>query len=99
MDVSVPISVKGRHWGAARVGVSQDRISERRWRLALALAGMLLAAGALTIEVGRRVVRRATTLSATWRPRHTRSASARTRRRTPCLGWTGPTRSARCPGP
>jgi len=60
-DVSVPISVKGRHWGAARVGVSQDRISERRWRLALALAGMLLAAGALTIEVGRRVVRRATT--------------------------------------
>jgi len=93
-DVSVRISVKGRHWGAARVGVSQDRISERRWRLALALAGMLLAAGALTIEVGRRVVRRATTPLSDLAATAHASASARTRRRTPCLGWTGPTRSA-----
>jgi HAMP domain-containing protein len=40
-DVSAPILVKGRHWGAFRVGVSMVKLDARKWGLALTLTGLL----------------------------------------------------------
>jgi len=39
-DVSTPISVKGKHWGGFRVGVSMDRIVARQRTLLATLAGL-----------------------------------------------------------
>lgn len=58
-DVAVPIYVHGQHWGAARVGVSQTRIAERRLCLALELGGLLALAGTVVVLVGAWRTRRA----------------------------------------
>jgi HAMP domain-containing protein len=48
-DVSAPILVKGKHWGAFRLGVSMVRIEARKSSLALSLSGLLGAFALVTI--------------------------------------------------
>ena len=58
-DVSSPIFVKGKHWGALRVGVSMDRIAVAQRMLALTLVGIFAVFLAVTIGVMYVVLRRA----------------------------------------
>jgi HAMP domain-containing protein len=57
-DVSSPILVKGKHWGAFRVGVSIDEIAHRKNNLIIQLGAIfgsliLLTAGAIFIMIKR----------------------------------------------
>ncbi len=58
-DVSSPVYVKGKHWGAFRVGVSMERIEARKVMLLLALIGIFLVFAITTIGTMFFVVRRA----------------------------------------
>jgi HAMP domain-containing protein len=58
-DVAVPISVKGKHWGAFRLGVSMVRIEARKWAFATTLVALLGAFALVTIAIMFLVVRRA----------------------------------------
>jgi HAMP domain-containing protein len=58
-DVSSPIYVKGRHWGAVRVGVSMERIAAAQRALGLTLLGIFAAFFAVTIGTMYLVLRRA----------------------------------------
>ncbi len=58
-DVSSPIFVKGKHWGAIRVGVSMERIFVAQRDLALTLAGVFAIFFVVTIGVMYAVIRRA----------------------------------------
>jgi nitrate/nitrite-specific signal transduction histidine kinase len=58
-DVSSPILVKGKHWGAFRLGVSMVRIEARKLSLVVTLAGLLGSFALLTIATMFVVVRRA----------------------------------------
>ena len=58
-DVSSPIFVKGKHWGALRVGVSMDRITVAQRMLAFTLVGIFAVFLAVTIGVMYVVLRRA----------------------------------------
>lgn len=58
-DVSSPIYVKGKHWGALRVGVSMDQISAAQRSLALTLAGVFVLFFVVTVGVMYGVLRRA----------------------------------------
>lgn len=57
-DVSSPINVKGKHWGAFRIGVSVDEISKLKNDLTYTLLGVFLAFGLGTIGVITLMVRR-----------------------------------------
>jgi len=57
-DVSAPINVKGKHWGAFRIGVSVDEISKLKNELTLTLVGVFLAFGVGTIAIISLMVRR-----------------------------------------
>jgi len=48
-DVSSPIFVKGKRWGAFRVGVSMERITARQSQLFLTLLGIFAAFAAITV--------------------------------------------------
>jgi HAMP domain-containing protein len=48
-DVSAPITVKGKHWGGFRVGVSAVEIANRKSQLVAALAATFLALGLVTV--------------------------------------------------
>jgi HAMP domain-containing protein len=48
-DVSAPIDVKGKHWGAFRVGVSKQRVAGLQRGLLLLLAGVFAAFFAITV--------------------------------------------------
>jgi HAMP domain-containing protein len=57
-DVSSPILVKGKHWGAFRVGVSIDEITQRKHSLIVQLGTMfglliLVTAGAIFVMIKR----------------------------------------------
>jgi HAMP domain-containing protein len=58
-DVSSPIYVKGKHWGAFRVGVSMERIDARKHLLLASLAGVFAVFAAVTIATMYAVVRNA----------------------------------------
>ncbi len=58
-DVSSPIFVKGKHWGAIRVGVSMERIAVAQRNLALTLTGIFAVFLVVTIGVMYVVLRRA----------------------------------------
>jgi flagellar basal body-associated protein FliL len=58
-DVSSPIYVKGKHWGGFRVGVSMERIGDRKRSLVLSLVVIFLVFAAVTIGTMYVVVRRA----------------------------------------
>ncbi len=58
-DVSSPIYVKGKHWGGFRVGVSMERIAERKRGLLWALLGVFQVFAVVTIGTMYVVVRRA----------------------------------------
>ncbi|MGC4092721.1 MAG: HAMP domain-containing protein [Polyangiaceae bacterium] len=57
-DVSAPINVKGKHWGAFRIGVSVDEISKLKNELTLTLLGVFLGFGIATIAIISMMVRR-----------------------------------------
>jgi HAMP domain-containing protein len=57
-DVSAPILVKGKHWGAFRLGVSMVRIEARKWNLATTLVVLLGAFASATIGAMYVLVRR-----------------------------------------
>jgi len=57
-DVSSPIHVKGKHWGAFRIGVSMDRIEARQRELFLVLAGIFGAFTVVTLATLYLIVRR-----------------------------------------
>ena len=48
-DVSSPIFVKGKHWGAFRIGVSIEKIEARKNQLLWTLVGLFALFGALVI--------------------------------------------------
>jgi HAMP domain-containing protein len=48
-DVSAPITVKGKHWGAFRMGVSLVRLHSRQWTLAILLGLLPAFFGIVTI--------------------------------------------------
>jgi HAMP domain-containing protein len=50
-DVSSPIFVKGKHWGAIRIGVSMERLAETKRRNALALALIFAVLIAVTVAL------------------------------------------------
>jgi len=56
-DVSAPIFVKGKHWGAFRVAVSMERMADRMMVLLLTLLGTFLAFGIVTLTAMFLVVR------------------------------------------
>lgn len=58
-DVSSPIYVKGKKWGAFRVGVSMERIEARKKTLLLSLVGIFGAFALVTVVVIFFVVQRA----------------------------------------
>jgi HAMP domain-containing protein len=58
-DVSSPIYVKGKHWGAFRIGVSMERIDARKRALLGTLAGLFAVFALVTIGVVFLVVQRA----------------------------------------
>lgn len=58
-DVSSPVFVKGKHWGAFRVAVSIDRIAVRQRELFLTLLGVFAVFAAVTIGAMYLLVRRA----------------------------------------
>jgi HAMP domain-containing protein len=58
-DVSSPITVKGKHWGGFRVGVSMERIQAHQRQLLATLAATFAVFGAVTIGTLFLVVRRA----------------------------------------
>jgi HAMP domain-containing protein len=58
-DVSSPIFVKGKHWGAFRVGVSMERVDARKRSLLLSLLVIFQIFAAVTIGTMYLVVRRA----------------------------------------
>jgi HAMP domain-containing protein len=58
-DVSSPIFVKGKHWGALRVGVSMDRIDAAQRALVFTLLGIFAVFFALTTGTMYLVLRRA----------------------------------------
>jgi HAMP domain-containing protein len=58
-DVSSPIYVKGKHWGAFRVGVSMERIAARQRTLILTLTVIFGAFALITIVTMYMVVERA----------------------------------------
>jgi HAMP domain-containing protein len=58
-DVSSPIHVKGKHWGAFRVGVSMERIDARKKQLLLTLLAMFQVFAVVTIVTMFVVVRHA----------------------------------------
>lgn len=57
-DVSAPIDVKGKHWGAFRIGVSVEEINKHKDRLTLTLIIVFLAFAAGTIGTIAVMVRR-----------------------------------------
>ena len=57
-DVSSPINVKGKHWGAFRIGVSVEEISKLKNELTLTLLGVFLGFGVATIGIIGLMVRR-----------------------------------------
>jgi len=57
-DVSAPIDVKGKHWGAFRVGVSVDEINKLKAQLTLTLTLVFLVFAAGTIGTIAFMVRR-----------------------------------------
>jgi len=58
-DVSAPIFVKGKHWGAFRVGVSMEQIAVRQRSLLLTLVGIFALFLAVTVGTIFLVVQRA----------------------------------------
>lgn len=60
-DVSSPIFVKGKRWGAFRVGVSMDRIAARQRQLLFTLAAIFLVFIAVTLVAMFVLVRQAMT--------------------------------------
>ena len=56
-DVSAPIFVKGRHWGAFRVAVSMQRIADRMLLLLFTLLGAFALYGVVTLAAMFLVVR------------------------------------------
>jgi len=58
-DVSSPIYVKGKHWGAFRLGVSMERISQRKNALLLVLAGIFALFGVFIVGTIYLVLRNA----------------------------------------
>jgi len=58
-DVSSPIYVKARHWGAFRVGVSMERIAARQRMLLFTLAGLFALFFVVTTGTMYVVIRRA----------------------------------------
>jgi HAMP domain-containing protein len=58
-DVSSPIFVKGKHWGAIRVGISMERIAAAQRALAFTLIAVFAVFFAVTIGVMYAVLRRA----------------------------------------
>lgn len=57
-DVSAPISVKGKHWGAFRIGVSVDSVSALKAELTGTLLGVFALFAIVTIGVIALMVRR-----------------------------------------
>jgi HAMP domain-containing protein len=57
-DVSAPISVKGKHWGAFRIGVSVDSVNALKSDLTMTLFGVFAAFALGTIGVIALMVRR-----------------------------------------
>lgn len=57
-DVSAPIDVKGKHWGAFRIGVSVEEINKHKNQLTLTLVVVFLAFAAGTIGTIAVMVRR-----------------------------------------
>jgi len=66
-DVAAPIFVHGQHWGAFRVGVSQDRITAQRndliMRLSVTFGALVLLAIAGMFLLSRRMIRPLVALS------------------------------------
>jgi HAMP domain-containing protein len=60
-DVSSPIYVKGKHWGAFRVGVSMERIAARQRQLFLTLVAIFGGFTAITLAAMFVLVRQAMT--------------------------------------
>jgi len=60
-DVSAPIYVKGKHWGAFRIGVSMERIAARQRQLLLTLIAMFGGFAGLTLIAMFVLVRQAMT--------------------------------------
>jgi HAMP domain-containing protein len=58
-DVSSPVHVKGKHWGAFRVGVSMERVDARERALLVTLAGYFALFGLVTLGTMFLVVKRA----------------------------------------
>jgi HAMP domain-containing protein len=58
-DVSSPIFVKGKHWGALRVGVSMERIASAQRMLAVTLIGIFAVFLAVTVGILFFVIRSA----------------------------------------
>jgi HAMP domain-containing protein len=58
-DVSSPILVKGKHWGAFRIGVSMERIAAKQRTLILTLTGIFVAFALITIATVYLVIERA----------------------------------------
>lgn len=58
-DVSAPITVKGKHWGAFRVGVSKQRVTAAQRSLLALLTGLFAAFFAVTVGTMYLVVRSA----------------------------------------
>jgi HAMP domain-containing protein len=56
-DVSAPIFVKGKHWGAFRVAVSMQRIADRMLLLLFTLLGAFAVYGLVTLSTMFLVVR------------------------------------------
>jgi HAMP domain-containing protein len=51
LDVSAPILVKGRHWGAFRVGLSKERVAGHARDLLMTLVGIFAALGLVALGV------------------------------------------------